>query len=167
MTSNEHSGNGNRVKAVGAETSDYDGAGVANVARRDFLGGESLRNRDRAMEVIGVGGSEAGNGLAGLGPGGGEFGVGVNDAADLGEFAVKQGMGVEIAGGAERAFDNLALEIGDDQVGGCEGGVINATGLDDDERLRTRAIHTAGIAKGVRGETAAGDFLIGAENLVA
>ena len=70
------------------------------------------------MEVVGVGGAEAGNRAAGLRPGGGELGVGVDDAADLREFAVEQGVGVEIARGAQVAFDNLAVEIGDDQVGG-------------------------------------------------
>ena len=72
------------------------------------------------MEVVGVGGAEAGNGAAGLCPGGGELRVGVDDAADLGKLAVEQGVRIQIAGGAQGAFDDLAVEIGDDQVGGRE-----------------------------------------------
>ena len=36
-----------------------------------------------------MGGAEAGNGAESLGPGGGELGVGVDDAADFKELAVK------------------------------------------------------------------------------
>ena len=61
--------------------------------------------------------------------------MGVDDAADLGKFAIEQGVGVEIAGGAQRAFDDFAVEVGDDEIGGLEGGVVDAAGLDDDERL--------------------------------
>ena len=53
------------------------------------------------------------------------------------------------------AFDDFAVQVGDDQIGGGEGGVVNSAGLDDDEWLRSRAIDTAGIAKGMRGKAAA------------
>jgi hypothetical protein len=95
----------------------------------------------------------------------------VDDAAQLRKFAVKQGMGVEIAGGAQMAFDDFAVEIGDDQIGGNEGCVIDAAGFDDDKRLSPGSVNTlttyaAGIAEGVWGEAAPGDFLIGFENLL-
>ena len=115
-------------------------------------------------------GSQAGDRAAGLGPGRGELRVRVDDAADLRKFAVKQGMGVEIARRAQVAFDDLAVEIGDDQIGGSEGGVIDAAGLDDHERsgpVDTCTTDAAGVAEGVRGEAAAGDFLIGFKNLLA
>ena len=107
-------------RSAGAEAADDDGAGVADVGLGDFFGGERFGDGDGAVEVVGVGGAEAGDGPAGLRPGGGELGVGVDDAADLGELAVEEGVGVEVAGGAQRAFDDFAVEVGDDQVGGGE-----------------------------------------------
>jgi hypothetical protein len=167
MTGNEDSGYRDGVETLSAKTANDDGAGIANVAGGDFLSGESFCDRDGTVEVVGVGGAKAGNGLAGLGPGGGEFGVGVDDAAYLREFPVKQGMGVEIAGGTKGAFNNFAVEIRNDEVGWGERAVVNSAGLDDDEGLSAGAIDPAGIAEGMRGEAAAGDFLVGVENLVA
>ena len=167
VAGNQDSGDGDGVEMVEAEATDDDGAGVADVAGGDFFGGEGFGERDGAMEVIGVGGSQAGDRTAGLRPGGSELGMGVDDAADLGEFAVEQGMGIEIAGGAQAAFDDGAVEIGDDEVGGGEGSVVDATGLDDDQGPFAAAVDTAGIAEGVGRETATGDFLVGFENLLA
>ena len=84
-----------------------------------------------------------------------------------GKFAVEQGVGIEVAGGAQGAFDDFAVEVGDDQVGGSESCVIDAAGLDDDERLGARAVDAAGVAEGVRSEAAAGDLLVGVEDLFA
>jgi hypothetical protein len=167
VTGNQDSGDGNGIEMVEAETADDDGAGVADVSGGDFFGGEGFGEGDRAVEVVGVGGSQAGDRTAGLGPGGSEFRMRMDDAAELGKFAVEQGMGVEIAGGAEAAFDDGAVEIGDDEVGGGEGGVVDATGLDDDEGPVAAAVDTAGIAEGVGREAAAGNFLVGFENLLA
>ena len=94
---------------------------------------ERLGDRDGAVEVVGVGGAEGGDGEAGLGEAGGELGVGVDDRADGGELAVEQGVGVEVGGGLEVAFDDLAVEVGDDHVLGAEVVVVDAGGLDDDE----------------------------------
>src|SRR5580700_11987362 len=91
----------------------------------------------------------------------------VNDAADLREFAIEKGVRVEIARWTQRAFDDVAVEIGDDEVGGSHGGVVDAAGLDDDEGLRAGAVDTAGVAEGVGRETAAGDLLVGVEDLFA
>ena len=63
-------------------------------------------------------------------------------------------------------LDDLAVEIGDDQIGGREAGVIDAARLDDDEGPIAVAVDSAGIAEGVRGKASAGDFLIGFENLL-
>ena len=82
------------VETLGAKTTDYDSAGVVDVPGGDFFGGECFRDGNRAVKVVSVGGSQARNGLAGLRPGCCELGVGVDDAADLGEFAVEQGVGV-------------------------------------------------------------------------
>src|ERR1700739_3187297 len=167
MTGDEDTGDGQRGEALGAKAANDDGAGVADVTGGDLCRGECFGDGDGAVKVVGVGGAEAGDWLAGLGPCGGEFGIGVGGAADLGEFAIEQGVGVEIAGGAEMSFNDFALEIGDDQVGGGEGSVSDAAGLDDNERLCAGAVDAAGIAEGVRGEAAAGDFLIGLKNLLA
>ena len=84
-----------------------------------------------------------------------------------GEFAVKQGVSVEVARGPQVAFDDVAVEVGDHQIRSGKGGVVDAAGLDDDKRLRAGAVNSAGIAKGVRSEAAASDFLVGFENLLA
>ena len=89
MAGNQDAGNGDGVKAFGAKAADDDRAGIADIGLGDLFGGEGFGDRNRAMEVVGVSGAEAGNGAAGLGPGGGELGVGVDDAADLGKFAIK------------------------------------------------------------------------------
>jgi hypothetical protein len=163
----EDAGDLERVEIVPAEVADDDYAGVVLVAGGGFLGGERVGEWDGALEVIGVGGAEAGDGTAGLCPGGGEFGVGVDDAADGGELAVEIKVGGEVAGGAEVAFDDLAVEGGDDEVFGAEGGVIDAGGLDDDEGHGAGAVDAAGVAPGVGSEATAGDFLIGVEDFGA
>ena len=76
-------------------------------------------------------------------------------------------MCVEVAGGSQVTFDDLPIEIGDDQVVEGEGGIIDSTGLDDNQRLGAGAIDAAGIAESVRSEAATGYFLIGAKNLLA
>ena len=88
-------------------------------------------------------------------------------AANLGKLAIEQRVRVEIAGGAERAFHDFAVEIGDDKVGGRQRCVVDTAGFDDDQRLGTGAVDAAGVAEGVRGEAAAGDLLIGVEDLLA
>jgi len=167
MAGNKNSGNSDGVKLLGAKTADNDSPCIAYVARRDLLSREGLCYRDWTMKVVGVRGSQAGNGLARLGPGGGEFGMRVNDPADLWKLAVKQGVGVQIAGGAQVAFDNFAVEVGNDQVGRGEGSVIDPARLDHDKGFGSGAINATGIAKGVWSETATRDFLVGAENLLA
>ena len=87
------------------------------------------------MEVVGVGCAETGDRAASLRPGSGEFGMGMDDSADLGKLAVEQGMGVEVAGRAEGALDQFAVEIGDDQICRSQACVVDAAWLDDDEGL--------------------------------
>ena len=65
------------------------------------------------------------------------------------------------------AFDDFAVEVGDDHVRGLKRVVIDTAWLDDTEGLRACAVDTACIAECVWGETAAGDFLIGVEDLFA
>jgi hypothetical protein len=172
VAGDKDAGDGDGVEIVFAEVLDNDGTGVADVGFGDFLGGEGARNGNGAVKVVGVGGAEAGNRAAGLRPGGSELGVGVNDAADLGKLAVEQGVGVEVAGGIQGAFDDLAVEIGDDEIGRLEGGVIDTAGLDDDEGLppgpvKTHSFHAAGVSKGVGRQAAAGYLLVGVKDLFA
>jgi len=167
VAGDKDAGNGDGVEILCAEAADDDRAGVADVAGGDLVGGQRFGDGNGAVEVVGVGGTEAGNGAASLSPGRSEFRVGVDDSADLGEFAVEQGVGVEIAGGAELAFDDFAVEVGDDEVLGRHGGVVDAAGLDDDEGLGAGAVDAAGVAEGVGSEAAAGDFLVGVEDLLA
>jgi hypothetical protein len=167
VAGDKNAGDGNWVQVVLAEVLDDDGTGVPDVGFGDFVGGEGPRDGNRAVEIVGVGGAEAGDGAAGLRPRSCELRVRVNDAADLGELAVEQSVGVEIAGRVERAFDNFAVEIGDDQIGGGERGVIDAAGLDDDEGFRAGSVDSTCVAKGVGRQAATSDFLVGMEDLFA
>ena len=124
------------------------------------------------MKVVGVGGTEAWNGSAGLSPGGGKFRVGVDDAADLAKLAVEQGMGFEVAGGPQASLDNVALQVRNDEVGWPKLRVVNAGWLDYHQRLsagavNSRPIDSAGVAEGMRREAAAGDFLVGVKDFFA
>ena len=50
---------------------------------------------------------------------------------------------------------------------GVKGGVIDAAGFDDDQRLGSGAVNATGIAEGVRSQAAAGNLLVGVEDLFA
>ncbi len=112
-----------------------------------------------------MGGTEGGDGEAGLRPCGGVFGMGVDDAADGGEGAIEQDVGDEIGGGAEGAFDDVAVEVGEDDVGGGELVVGDAGGLDGDDSVRTA--DAGGVTEGKEREAAANDFEICVEDLLA
>ena len=105
----EAGGDGEGVDAVELEVVDDGEAGLVDVAAADGFVGEGLGAGDGAVEVVGVGGAEGGDGEAGLGEAGGELGVGVDDGADGWEFAVEEGVGVEVGGGFEGAVDDLAV----------------------------------------------------------
>ena len=100
VSCDENSRDGYRVEALRAKAADYDSTSVADVPGGDFFGGECFRDGNRTVKIVSMGGSEAGNWLAGLSPRSRELGVGVDDSANLGELAVEQGVRVEIAGGA-------------------------------------------------------------------
>src|SRR6202453_1657914 len=91
-TGDEDARDGKGIERFRLEAADDDGTGVVDVALGYFLSGERFGDRYRTMEVIGVGGAEAGNGAAGLGPRGGKLGVGVDAAADLRELAAEVSM---------------------------------------------------------------------------
>ena len=169
VAGDKDAGDGDGVEVVLAEVLDDNGAGVADVGFGDFVGSKGSGNRNGAVEIVGVGGAEAGNSAAGLRPGGSELRVGVNDAANLGEFAVEQGVGVEVTGRVQGAFDDFAVEVGDDEVGRGEGRVIDAAGLDDDKGLppSLSGRSPAGVAKGVGRQAATGDFLVSVKDLFA
>jgi hypothetical protein len=131
-------------------------AGLVDVAAGDGRVVHGLGTGDGTVEVVGMGGAEGGDGKAGLGEGGGELGVGVDDGADRGELAVEESVGVEVGGGAEIAVDDFAVEVGDDHVFGAEVVVVDAGGLDDDEALL--AVNAGGVAKGVEDQAAADEF---------
>ena len=120
VAGDEAGGNGEGIDggfvAMGAEALDDGEAGLVDVAAADGLVGEWSGDGDGAVEVVGVRGAERRDGEAGLREAGGELGVRVHDGADGGELAVEQRVGVEVGGGTEVAFDDLAVEVGDDHV---------------------------------------------------
>ena len=166
VSGDEDAGDCEGVEAAIVEEASDDGAGVEDVGLFDFVGSEGFGDGDLTVEVVGVGGAKAGDGAAGLCPTGGELGMGVDDAADLGEFAIEEQMGVEVAGRVEGAFDDGAVEGCDDEVFGGHGGVWDAAGFYGDEGLGAGAVNAAGVAEGVKGEATLGDFLVGEEDLV-
>jgi len=84
MASHKHTGDGDGVEALRSETANDDRAGIAYVGFSHFGGGEGLGDGNRTVKIVGVSGAQAGYLAAGLRPGGGELGVGVDNAADLG-----------------------------------------------------------------------------------
>ena len=68
-------------------------AGLVDVAVAASFVGEGLGAGDGAVEVVGVGGAEGGDGEAGLGEAGGVLGVSVDDGADGEEVAIEEGVG--------------------------------------------------------------------------
>lgn len=170
MAGDKDAGDGERIEGAFLEEAGDHCTGVEDVGLFDFGGGERCGDGDFAVEVVGVGGSKAGDGSAGLGPGGGELGMGVDDAADLGKFTIEKQVGVEVAGGVQSALDDGAVERGEDQVVHGHGGVGHAAGLDGDERAgatHAGAVDAADVAESVEGEAAAGDFLVGVKDLFA
>ena len=75
------------------ETLDDDVAGFPFVGGGDFLGGQGTGDGDFAVEVVGVGGAEAGDSTASLGEGYGGAGMGVDDGANLREGEEEAAMG--------------------------------------------------------------------------
>ena len=142
-------------------------AGVQDIGIFHFAGGQRRGAWDLAVKVIGMRCAKAGDWLASLGPGGGEFRVGVNHAANLRKLPVEQQMGVQIARRIERAFDNRAVKTGNHEVSGLQRVVGDAAWFDGHQRLRTAAINAADVAKGVQRQAPAGDFLVGVQDLFA
>jgi len=97
VSGDQNAGDGEGVKTFGFESADDDCAGIADVGLGDFFGCQRFGYGNGAVEVVGVGCAKAGNGAAGLSPGGSELGMGVDDAADLREFTIETGVRVEIA----------------------------------------------------------------------
>jgi len=162
MAVDEAGGHGLGVDFVLMEMIDDGEAGLVDVAAGDGFVMQGRCAWDCSVEVVGVGGAERWDGEAGLGEAGGVLGVGVDDGADGGELAVKQGVGVEVGGGFELAIDDLAVEVGDDHEFGDEFVVVDAGGLDDDEALV--AVDAAGVAEGVEDEAALDEFEVGFED---
>ena len=97
VAGNQDTGDGEGVEVSRAKAADNDSTRIADVGLGDLFGGEELGDRNGAVKVVGVGCAEAGNGAAGLGPGGCEFGMSVDDAADPGEFTVEIRVRIEVA----------------------------------------------------------------------
>ena len=83
--------------------------------------------RDAVVEVVGMGGADVGNVLAGLRPCSGIGAVGVDDAAQFGELTLEYQLSGRVAGGIQFAIDNFAcLEVYYHHVGSFHHVVIDA-----------------------------------------
>lgn len=163
VAGNEHGGHGIGVKIT--EAADDGDAGVVDVIAVDVVGGEFVCDRNGAIEIVGVGGAVGGDAASGLGPGSGVFRMRVHDRADSRELAVEEQMRGEVRRRAEIAFDDFAVEIGDDHVLGLHGLVREAAGLDGDEA--SLAVDAADVAESVKNEAAADQFEVGLKDLGA
>lgn len=77
--------------------------------RVHFIGRELAGDGDRAMEIIGMGRAEAGNGPAGLCPRYGVVRMGMDDAADVWEGAVEGDVGGKIDRWAQAGAEGEAM----------------------------------------------------------
>ena len=68
MARDQHAGHRDRIEVITAEAADDYRAGIADVGLGHLILCEGLGNRNRAVEIIGMGGAEAGNGAACLRP---------------------------------------------------------------------------------------------------
>jgi len=139
-----------------------DVAGVFFVGGGNFVVGHGIGDGNRAAKIVAVSGAEAGNGFAGLSPGGGVFGMSVADTADFVEGFVENEVSRKVGRRAQIAFDDFSVEIGDDQIFRLHFLVGDAAGLDDDEGVF--AGDAASVAEGVENQSAANQFEIGFEN---
>ena len=71
---------------------------------------------DLSVEVVGVGGAHGHDALTGLGKTDRPAGVGVNDAADVGESLIELQMGGRIAGGTKISFHDLSVQADHDHI---------------------------------------------------
>jgi hypothetical protein len=78
------------VEAPLVKETGNDRAGIEDIGLRDFFSAQLLGDGNFAVEIVGMRSAEARNWPAGLRPGGGKFGVRMDDPADLGKFAVEQ-----------------------------------------------------------------------------
>jgi hypothetical protein len=161
----EDAGDGGWVELEVVEGFDDGEPCHAFVACGDFVRVEHAADGDFAVEVVGVGGAEAGERATGLGPCGGGGAVGVADACGGGEGAVDFEVGIAVGGRVERAFDAAAgCEVEDDEVFGAETVVGDPAGFDDHETAV--AVESADIAPCEGDEAGGGEPEIGFEDLL-
>jgi hypothetical protein len=91
---NQNAGDGSRTAV--SKPADDGIAGISLIVACDFMFGERLGDRNRAVKIICVGGSEARNLAQSLCPGGSVLGVSVDDSANIGESFVQNQMGMKI-----------------------------------------------------------------------
>lgn len=148
-----------------AQALDNGDAGEMLIVLRDFSGCERAHQWDGAVKVVRVRGAEAGNLTTRLRKHGGMQAVRVRDAADLGEFTVKDEMRFRVGGGPEAALHHPAIQVEDDDVGGRELQIIHAAGFDGPEAGGT--VHAADVAPSQAYEAAGLQGTIGFTDLFA
>jgi len=147
------------------EALDDHAPGVELVGLGDLLLGEPAHAGDVTVEVVRLGGAIARNRPAGLRPGHRPAGVRVDDATDaVAPGTVQAGMRGGVGGRVERALDDLAIEVADDEVLGLEDVVVHAARLDDEES--PLPVETRGVAPGEHHETVLGEVHVRLVDLV-
>jgi len=83
--------------------------------------------------------------------------------SNLGERLIKNDVRGQVRGGPQNAFDNFAVEVGHDQVGGFHSLIGDAAWFDDDQRVFAR--NATGIAESEEDKAASNQFEVSFEDL--
>ena len=114
----------------------------------DLVPVEHLGHRHRAVEIIGVCCPKAWNRLARLCPRRGKSRMRVRDSADVVKSLIQGEMSRKIRRRAQAALDNLALQIGNYQIGRGHRLIGHTARLDDHQG--SAAIDPAGIPERIK-----------------
>ena len=88
-------------------------------------------------------------------------------AADLREFAIEQGVGIQVARGPQRAIHYAAVQVRYHQVLRAQLLVGHTARLDRHQRFGPRPVDPAHVAERVRCQSAACNLQVGLKNLFA
>ena len=163
MTGDQHGRD--RVRVEIAEGAHDHFAGRLLVFAGDLLRRHVRRHRHGPVEIVGMGRAEAGDRPSRLRPGGRVFGMGVGDAADIGERLVEFQMGRQVGRGAQIAVDDPAVEIGHDDLLRRQLLIGNAARLDRHQAVLAR--DAADVAEGENDHAAANQFEVRVEDFLA
>jgi len=163
MIPDENGRNAERIDPL--ETLYDDVAGFPLIFAIYFLGRHTARERDRAVEVIAMGGAEAGNLTRSLSKCHGRAGVGVNHGTDAGEIQEQATVGGCIGRRAQITLHDITIKVHDDHVFRLQLGVIHTARLDGENTALL--ISYGNVSKGEIDEAGFRQFQISGETFLS